>query len=292
MKILLTGGSGFIGTNFVNLLPKNYEISFISSKIKGKNSFNISLSNKNEVNDHFHDHQYDYVIHLGANLHDDNFYQLMHDNFESTFNLLTGCINSKIKNFIYVSSQTVYGKSNYLPIDESHPTVPITNYAISKLFSEEICKFFNLTYKIPIQILRVSSVYGYNQPNNFLLPKLFDSVKNLNKITVNEYLNGIQLMDFIHIDDVSNAIILSLKSKKKFGIYNICSGIPINVSMIGEEFLRFRNIKILKKKINFETNHVLLNNLKAKTELGFKPSKKLLISLEDLFNHYISNPIK
>jgi len=276
LKILLTGATGFIGKNFVSYLKsKNVSVDSINRDIlkndKKLDEFVKSKHLKMRQN-------YDVLVHLAAEL-DDSSKKLIPVNVTLTKKLLKMCVKNKIDRFTFASSHLVYGKTDYLPIDEEHPTKPKTNYGKSKLLAEDICKKYSENFNLKISILRISSVYGYGQNDKYIIPRMLDNAYSKN-IILHKYTNGYQLMDLIHVYDVCNAILKSCKSKKT-GTYNLSSGVGITSFELAKTISKLTNncqISIENKKS--ETNHFLYDNSKIQQEFGFKskikPNSKIL----------------
>ncbi len=282
MKVLLTGGTGFIGKNLIFYLrSKQISVDNLSREI---------LENDKKLNNFLKDKQskmnqnYDVLVHLAADL-DNSSKQLIPVNVLLTKKLLDLCVKNKINRFIFISSHLVYGKTNYLPIDEEHPTKPKTNYGKSKLLAEKICKSYSKDNDLMVTILRLSSVFGLGQNNKYLIPRMFNDALS-KKIILHKYSNGYQLMDLIHVDDVIKAIFKACKAKK-FGIYNLSSGMsitPINLAKIISNLVNECKISVENKKC--ETNHYLYDVSKIEKEIGFiakiKPNFKILKSWFDI----------
>src|SRR3989304_6934820 len=134
MKILITGATGFIGTELMRYLSKKkYNVHGISSqKSKTTKILTISLLDKKLLDQHFRKNTYDVVIHLAALIEHKNPLELYQINCQATLNILESCRLNNIKKFIFTSSQAVYGNSQYLPIDEEHPLQPTSNYGLTK----------------------------------------------------------------------------------------------------------------------------------------------------------------
>ena len=271
MRVLLTGASGFLGSHLISHLEndKNY-VTCLSRDI---------LSNEKKLYDFIKLQQskmksnYDVFIHLAAEL-DNTSQKLFLSNVKLTKKLLNICSKTKIKRFVFASSQMVYGKTKYLPIDEEHKTKPITNYGKSKLLAERLCNQTKNNLNVEITILRISSVYGSSQNKKFVIPKMFKDLIS-KKLTVHKFLNGFQLIDFVHVDDVCNAILKSCKSKNT-GIYNIASGTgitPYDITKIISKFVD--NCEIIIENKNQYTNHSFYEITKAYNEIQFKPRIKL-----------------
>ncbi|MBI4131365.1 MAG: NAD-dependent epimerase/dehydratase family protein [Nitrosarchaeum sp.] len=275
MKILVTGASGFIGSHLMKYLSRNNKVHGLSRSKKSQNIFQISLSDKQKLARHMKKNKYDLVIHLAASLEESVPFDMFIKNCVSTANVLECCAETNVAKVVFSSSQLVYGKSIYLPIDEDHPKNPINNYALSKLICEEICKMYYNTYGLSIQILRLSSVYGPGQSPKYIIPTMMLNSVNNKDIKIHHYKNGLQLMDFVHVKDVCKAISLACKSKSKFGIYNIASGKPITANDIADKISQIIQIHTISTSINRETNHLFYDISNAESELGFKPVVKL-----------------
>ena len=293
MKILITGSSGFIGKYLINSLQKNRHVVHSLSRTKSNlaNHFKVSLSNKSRIFQILEKNRYDVVIHLAASLpNKDNHLhsRLFLNNCLETINLLQGCSKTKVRRVIFASTHLVYGKSVYLPIDEKHPLDPQNNYAISKLVGENLCKMFHDTYGIEVIILRISSVYGYGQQENYIIPTIITNILSKKTVEIHKYQNGYQIMDLINVKDVSKAFELACTTKKKFGIYNIASGNPITVQSVVKILSKNHGIYKNKiKKIRKNTNHFFYDTALAKKELKFNPKYTLDKGIHDILNKMI-----
>lgn len=277
MKILITGATGFIGTELINHLSnKKLDIFGISHTKNSDNIKKISLNNPKELNQFMSKNNFDVVIHLASMIQNDTPLKMFDSNCKATINLLESCVKNGIKKFIFSSSHAVYGKTNYLPIDESHPTNPMTNYGITKLICEQIIQMYSIFYSIKMINLRFTSIYGINQSKTTIIPKIISSALENNTINLNNYKNGFQVMDLLHVKDACMAIELACKSSNQSNVYNIASGNPITIDEIANNISKLTKKNFYKiKKINTETNHFFYDISKSKKELKFFPKYKL-----------------
>jgi len=280
MKILVTGSSGFIGKQFFdNLVKKKYEVYGLSrNPTNNKNIFKFSLSEKNKIEKCFEKVQFDVVVHLASLVPSNHQIEptTIFQNCKNTLNLLDCCRKFKIKKFVFAGAHLVYGKTQYLPIDENHSTVPISNYGSVKLIEENLCRMFYNTYKQNCIILRISSVYGPTQPGRHIIPTMMKNVIENNSISVNEFSNGFQLMDLIHVNDVCQALELACKTKKEFFVGNIASGKGITANEIAKIISNISGNKTINiQKINEATNHFIYDIEKSKKILKFRPKEKI-----------------
>ena len=280
MRILITGSSGFIGSQFFEYMTKKrHEVYGISRKpTNEKNVFEFSLNQIKKVEECFKKNQFDVVVHLASvvpidhQIEPKNIFQ----NCQNTLNLLECCRKFNVKKFVFSGAHLVYDETKYLPIDEDHSVSPTSNYGTIKLIEENICKMFFNSYKQNCVILRISSVYGPNQPGRHIIPTMMQNAMKNDSIRVDEYNNGFQLMDLVHVNDVCNALELACKLKKSFFIGNISSGKGITANDIAKMISDIsKNKKIKIKKISEQTNHFIYNIDNAKKILKFKPKEKI-----------------
>jgi GDP-4-dehydro-6-deoxy-D-mannose reductase len=223
IKILVTGSTGFIGSNLCKQLQKNNENYFAISSDFG----NIAEEETwNKIP------PMDIVIHL-ASLTSvseswNNTYSFIKTNCLSTSLALEFCKKNNSK-LIFMSSY-LYGTPNNLPISEDAKIQPTNPYAITKMISEDICKFYYDNFNLNIIVLRPFNVYGPKQGSNFLIPTIFTQIKNEDKITVKDLYPK---RDYIYIEDLIDAIIKSIHIvTNEYLILNIGSGKSYSVSNI------------------------------------------------------------
>ncbi len=281
MKILVTGSSGFIGSHLIDyLMTQNHDVYGISRKLSNKKYLsNFSLSNKQKLTQYFKKFHFDAVIHLASLVpinHQVEPEKIL-QNCRNTINLLNCCRKFGITRFVFASGHLVYGTTQYLPIDENHSTSPENNYGLIKLIEENICKMFFNTFRQNIAILRISSVYGFTQPERHIIPTMLKNSIQKKIITVNKFENGFQLMDLIHVNDVCMALELACTSKHPFLICNISSGKGITPFEIAKKISKISKAEIKINQIHSATNHFVYDISLAKKILGFKPKEKITI---------------
>ena len=293
-KILITGATGFIGTNLIPQLIKNHKIVGISkNKIKSSKNFissSIDITNKNlKIKNKFTD-----IIHMAAhsditycNLNPTKCYEL---NVKSTQKMLE-VARKKDSNFIFLSSWHAYGNPIKQPIVEDSLCNPSTHYASSKRMSEILCETYAKTYGLDIQVARLFSVYGPKSPKSSLIFNIIDQIINNSKIILG---NTYPKRDFIFISDVIMGLIKILNSKKKgFQVYNLGSGKSMSVENVVKNCLTISNkkLKIISSKEKRRENEIMniqANISKMKKEFNWKTEISLKKGLEITYNHYIS----
>lgn len=251
-NVLITGASGFIGTHLRSLLRNSHTINPIALFKEDNNLIDGQISIKESI---------DSVVHLaGLSFVPDaikNPYKMYHSNFMFTLNILDYCRRENIKEFIFMSSY-VYGKPEYLPINEAHPTNIENPYGRSKLMCEEICKAYSEDYGIKVVILRPFNIFGHNQDKRFLIPTIIQQIKENKDHIVLKDLKPKR--DFLYVKDLVSLLELIIKKKKvkSLSSYNIGSGVSHSVEDIAKKILEvFQCDKQIKDLGDIRQNEVL-----------------------------------
>ena len=237
-KILITGGTGFIGYHLAKkCLDLNWSVDSISTKsppkkrkLKKVNYLKIDISKKKKLIKNLKS-DYDFVVNLAGYVDHSKKNKTMKSHFNGCKNLANFFLNKNLKKFVQIGSSIEYGKSRS-PQKENKKNLRETysTYGNAKLLSTKFLLELKKKYNFPITILRLYLVYGPKQDVNRLIP--FTIINALKKVKFN-CSTGKQFRDFIYIDDLVSAIVKTLKSKKTNGeIINIGSGNPINVKKL------------------------------------------------------------
>ena len=238
-NLLVTGGYGFIGSNFINYFSKkhfnlfllNYDAMYycadknnVSSDVKKKSNYHFiegNLVNKDMVNYLLEENNITHIIHFAAQSHVQNSFedslQYTKDNILGTHTLLECCRKyGKIKKFIHVSTDEVYGESMN-DVNEKHKTehsvlCPTNPYAATKAGAELIAQSYIHSFKMPIIITRGNNVYGENQYPEKLIPKFIKLLKEDKKVTIQG--DGSNVRGFLHAYDTARAFEFILEKVK------------------------------------------------------------------------------
>lgn len=243
-SVIITGGAGFIGSHISSrLLQDGYKAIVLDNLSTGKEKnlpkgvelIKFSLE-KSSCYDKLKQVRCDAVFHLagqssGEASFKDPFYDLR-SHVMSTFLLLEWCKAKRVRRFMYSSSMSVYGKPDYLPVDEKHPLKPRTYYAAGKAAAESYIALYNNTFGMDTTILRFFSVYGPGQ-------NLDNKMQGMLSIYLSYMLEGKPIIvkgpgnrfrDFVYIDDVVEAWCRVFNKPITFGkTYNVASGIKTTV---------------------------------------------------------------
>ena len=267
--LFITGGCGFIGSNFINYFCKKYPlikvINFDTLYYCAKKE-NVEKSIRESTNYIFiegnlrslellkHIFQTNYIthiIHFAAQSHvqdsfDDSL-RYTQDNILGTHNLLevNRLYNKNLKKFIHVSTDEVYGES-MLDLNENHKTeqsilCPTNPYAATKAGAELIAQSYNHSFNMPIIITRGNNVYGPNQYPEKLIPKFIKQLQNNEKVTIQG--DGSCVRAFLHSYDTSTAFETILLNGKIGEIYNIGCDEDMEYSVLDVAKILIKNIK-------------------------------------------------
>ncbi|MFU0823722.1 NAD-dependent epimerase/dehydratase family protein [Clostridium sp.] len=214
-RLLITGGTGFIGSNLIELLGSTYECINIGRN-KNEKCENIKWNLKDPLYN-FNIPQVDAIIHCASIVGNKNIpkSEYIDVNLKSTLELLELSVKNNIKRFIYISSGGVYGYSEKILTEENN-CYPQDIYSMSKYLSEELCRLYE--NKISIVILRMFFPYGNGQ-NGRLISSLINNILQGNKIILNK--NGLPIINPIHINDVVEIIKGIIESNCR-GVFNVC----------------------------------------------------------------------
>ena len=254
-NLLVTGGCGFIGSNFINYYKeKNPYVKIINfdkldycSDKTGVNHDKLiigNLKNKDLVLHILNDHDIDTVIHFAAQTHVDNSFgnslEFTSDNILGTHTLLECCkVYNKIKRFIHISTDEVYGEVDidHKGCSEKSLLNPTNPYAATKAGAEFIARSYYYSFNMPIIITRGNNVYGPRQYPEKLIPKFINQLLNNEKCTIHG--KGETRRNFIFVVDVVKAIEVILQKGIINNIYNIGTNNEYSVSEIADKLIKY-----------------------------------------------------
>jgi len=247
MRILVTGGAGFIGSHLVDrLIKENHKVIVIDNLTTGKEEninpqaefYNLDIYDFEKIKPLFE--KIDFVFHLAAipqilvSIKDPVGTSKV--NILGTINVFKAAIEAKVKRVIFASSSSVYGNQEKLPLKENMRPNPVNPYALQKLVGEQFAKLFTKLYGIPIISLRYFNVYGprinINSDYSSVIGKFLKQKAEGKPLTI--FGNGEQTRDFCYIDDVVDATIKAMESKKLKGgeVINIGSGKSYSINYL------------------------------------------------------------
>ena len=316
-KVIVTGGSGFIGSNLVKLLLKKkyfvinidslkYSANPYNTKNLNKNKnyvfFKLDLNNKNQIIKILKKYKPYGIFNLAAETHVDrsidNPFSFIHSNILGTYNLLESILAYKKRiKLVHVSTDEVYGDVIKGRSDEKSQYNPSSPYSSSKASADHLVKSYIRTYKISAVISNCCNNYGPNQFPEKLIPKLIYNIINNKPLPI--YGKGKNSREWMHVQDHCEALLLIYLKGKLGENYNVGSGMNLKNVDIANKLLKISRKNFLKKskkvKIIFVKDRpghdirYALNNKKIKEKLGWSPKIPLEKGLSQTFNWYLNN---
>ncbi len=300
MKILITGGAGFIGSHVADLLiQEGHAVTIVDDLSNGQEEnlhpqatfYPVSILDT-KLPDIVRREKVEAVIHHAAQISvRDSVKDPIHDmeiNIKGSLKLLESCRENKITRFIFASTGgALYGEQDYFPADEKHPTRPLSPYAIAKLSTEKYLSFYYNTHNLPYTSLRYSNVYGPRQDPHgeagvvaIFVQKMLQGKQPI----ING--DGKQTRDFVFVGDVARANLLAL-TNDFIGEINIATGIETSINTIFQEIKQRLSADTLEAHgppMQGEQLRSVLSVDKARHILGWEPT----ISLTEGLKHTVT----
>jgi len=302
MKILVTGGAGFIGSEFVRQAVKNGGSIVVVDKltyagdlkrlrdVKGKFKFyKADICDNKKMRDIFRKEKPDIVVHFAAETHVDRSIKdaspFIETNVKGTQVLLDCAREFKSKKFIHVSTDEVYGEIKSGKFSESSPFCPNSPYSVSKAAGDMLARAYHRTYGLPVIVVRPCNNYGPRQYEEKLIPVVIKHALKNQKVPV--YAKGQNVREWLYVSDCCRAIWLVMKKGKTGEVYNIGSGMERENIDTVRSILRSLNkpeslIKFVKDRPGHDLRYSL-NCRKIKNQLGWRA----LIRFEEGLNRTI-----
>ena len=310
MKLLVTGGLGFIGSNFIlQTLKKypDYEIINIDDELSGSNHLSLKeiKNNKNYkfIKGNITDYnlmknlvsQCDQIVNFAAESHVDrsiaNARPFVDSNIMGTFTILELLKNDKTKRLIQISTDEVFGDLKDGSAVEDFKLNPSSPYSSSKASAELLVNSYILTYGIDAIITRCTNNYGPRQHPEKLIPKVVFLADQNKKIPV--YNNGKGVRDWIHVYDHCEAISKILHDGVSGEYYNISAKNELNVLTIVKKILSIMDIStdnfIFAENRPGHDDRYSLDSSKLRHSLGWKPNIDFELGLKETVNWYLNN---
>lgn len=309
MKVLVTGGAGFIGSNIVkHLLEKGHEVRVIDNLSSGYlinikklvdnkdiEFVNADIRDADAVESAVKDREV--VFHLAASVGRqrslDNPQLDSEINVIGTLNLLEAMRKNSVHRIIYSSSAALFGELIQSTISEDHPQNADSPYGVSKLAAEKMVLAYSGIYDIVGTCLRYFNIYGVNQRFDLygnVIPIFAKRIFSGEPITI--YGDGTQTRDFLNVYDVANANRLALEKSFVPDVFNMGSGSSITISALADMMIKIsgRPTQIIHApERKADVKHCKANIAKASAALGFKAQVELENGLAEYMEWYSKN---
>jgi nucleoside-diphosphate-sugar epimerase len=295
-KVLVTGGAGFMGSALSRcLVERGNDVFAFDNLATG------SVGNLKDVIPHDHLIRGDveswkfmktlssvkpYIVyHLAADpyipLSYDYPERFMRTNFQGTLNVLMTCKTFEVKRIIHYSTSEVYGSAQTVPMNEQHPTLPQSVYAVSKLAGDQLCRVLAREQDVPVVIIRPFNSYGPRETHPYVIPEIISQLARSDEIVLG---NLDARRDFTYVDDTARAVCdLAAKGGIEGEVFNVGSGKDYSVGEIAGaagSIMRGgqQKIRIDKSRLRpYDVTRLVCDSSKVRNLTGWKPE----IELED-----------
>jgi UDP-glucose 4-epimerase len=321
MRILITGGAGFIGSHIVETLIKHGHTPAVVDNLSSGNPknipegiplFEIDICDSQKLEEAFQDFKPELVCHQAAQMSvSRSVREPAFDaqvNIMGLINVLDQSVQNNVKKVVFASSGGVLYGDVFEPAKEDHPANPISPYGISKWAGEKYLEFYSKEHQLKTVALRYANVYGPRQNPHGEAGVVAIFCRNLLQslpITVNG--DGKYIRDYVHGSDVAEANRLALEADlpESFNTFNIGMGTPTDVNQLAEQVYQLCQVKIRENGSDEILPHPdhgparagdLRSNLvdasKAKSILGWKPRFELESGLAETVDWFATNAIQ
>ncbi len=300
MKVLVTGGCGFIGSHVVEQFQDEGHDVYIIDNLSAGDRRNVKTKNKifkmnvesERCEEVFLEIKFDIVVHLAA--HIDAAYSIedpiidAQANVMGVVNMLNLAAKYKVKKFVFASSAAVYGDNSDIPLVEDNPCNAMSPYGISKYSGEKYCELWFETYGLNTVALRFANVFGPRQSIKGEGGIIAILLKNIYNNTMSYvYGDGEQTRDFIYVGDVADAVYKASLAINT-GVYNVSLMERTSVNQIVEIIKKNdENIEVYyTKPRKGDIRHSSLSNEKLKKELRWGPKTTVEEGLNKTYYWY------
>lgn len=313
MKLLVTGGAGFIGSNFVRYMVKKYPEYHIVNvdlltyagnlenlkEVENASNYTFAkgdIADRSFINNLFDEYQFDYVLNFAAESHVDrsitNPEIFVQTNIQGTQVLLDASKNAGVTKYLQVSTDEVYGTlgdTGYFT--EETPLAANSPYSASKAGADLLVRAYHETFGLPVNITRCSNNYGPFHFPEKLIPLMISNALNDKPLPV--YGDGLNVRDWLHVEDHCQAIDLVLHNGKNGEVYNVGGNNERTNIEIVKTILQHLNkpeslIKYVADRLGHDRRYAI-DATKLRTELGWQPKYNFDTGIKQTIQWYLEN---
>ncbi|WP_242247587.1 dTDP-glucose 4,6-dehydratase [Bacillus cereus group sp. BfR-BA-01523] len=313
MKVLVTGGAGFIGSNFVRYMVKKYpEYNLVNldaltyagnlenlKEIESLPNYKFvkgDIADREFINQLFEKEKFDYVLNFAAESHVDRSITnpdiFIQTNIQGTQVLLDAAKNAQVKKYLQVSTDEVYGTlgdTGYF--SEETPLASNSPYSSSKAGADLLVRAYHETFGLPVNITRCSNNYGPFHFPEKLIPLMIINALNNKQLPV--YGDGLNVRDWLHVEDHCQAIDLVLHKGKNGEVYNVGGNNErTNIEIVKTILKALDKPESLIQYVTDRLGHdrrYAIDATKLREELGWSPKYNFDTGIEQTINWYLEN---
>jgi dTDP-glucose 4,6-dehydratase len=313
MKLLVTGGAGFIGSNFVRYMVNKYpeyQIVNLDLLTYAGNLENLKdienapnykfikgdIADKEFISGLFQEEKFDYVLNFAAESHVDRSITdpgiFVQTNIQGTLALLNAAKAIGVKKYLQVSTDEVYGtlgETGYFT--EETPLAANSPYSASKAGADLLVRAYNETFGLPVNITRCSNNYGPFHFPEKLIPLMIINALNDKDLPI--YGDGLNVRDWLHVEDHCQAIDLVLHKGRNGEVYNVGGNNErTNIEIVKTILEQLGKPESLMKFVKDRPGHdrrYAIDATKLRTELGWKPKYNFETGIEQTISWYLEN---
>ncbi len=299
-KLLVVGGTGFLGSHLVRYLSKNYKVTSLSkgNTINFNKELNVEyakcdLENTLEAKKFFFQNKFNYIINSGGYVNHNNFLiggdKVFENHLKIILNILKNTIDNKPDKLIQIGSSDEYGYDSSNPKEDTREN-PLSPYSMGKLAATQVCMMFAKEYNYPLNVIRPFLIYGPGQNKNRIIPFIINSCLKNKEFNLG---NKDTTRDFLYITDFIEFVVEIMDKDTVNGeIFNIGSGSGIRL-----EFLVQKIIEIIKKgkplfgnykSEKYEIPKLVANLEKVNKHLNWKQKTSLDQGLKETIKSHIA----
>lgn len=287
MKVLVTGGAGFIGSHVVcALLDAGHEPFVFDRKQPAQGTWiRGELTQQEDVL--AATAQVDAICHLGAigdvNLAFEDPALAAMVNVGGTANVMQAALAARLHKVVYASTWEVYGHPSYQPLDEKHPCRPDHPYSITKLGGEQLALSYDRFKGMPVIALRLGTAYGPGVRSNSVFSMFIEKARQGQPITIHG--NGHQSRQFTHVRDIGRAFIAALESPLHGIAYNIVAEPSISIRQLAEMIATAFPTEVVYAEARIgDVRSAMVSSTKAQQELGWTDQVPFQEGLRELLS--------
>ena len=303
MKILVTGGAGFIGSNLVKrLVEDGHEVVVLDNLLRGNKMDHDIFKKITFLNNDIRDQEAvekaskgcEIIFHLaailGVDIVADAPVETMDVETVGMRNVVNAALNNGVRKILYASTSGIYGHSAMeKSVDEEIMVDPRTSYAMAKRYNEIYLSALNEEKGIQSIALRFFNVYGHNQDNRMVIPRFFEQALKGEPITV--FSKGLQTRDFTYIDDTVESCVRLMHKDVKFEIFNIANENELSVLDLAKRIKQIISssseiifIEAPDKRYDYEVERRVGSSQKLFEHIQYKPGTSLEEGLKLIFD--------